>query len=254
MLDSKDSLVALADAIPWKRFAESFAKYYSKEGRPAKPIRLMVGLLILKQLENLSDERVVLQWKRNPYYQYFCGMNAYLPALPCDSTELVKFRQRIGTEGIEEIFAMSVSLHGKAVEEKQVIIDTTVQEKNVTYPTDGKLAIKMIHQLHRIAKEEKIQLRRTYIKEIKGHRISLRFFRHPKKIKKARSAMKRLKTIVGVLMRDISRNLTKEQLERYQETFDLFTKVSNQKMKDSHKVYSLHESHIYVIAKGKDHN
>jgi len=144
-------------------------------------------------------------------------------------------------------------LHGKASEEKQVIIDTTVQEKNVTYPTDGKLAIKMIHQLLRIAKKEQIPLRRTYMKEIKMHRISLRFFRHPKKIKKARAAMKRLKTIVGVLMRDISRNLTDKQLEMHKETFELFTKVTQQKMKDSNKVYALHEQHIYVIAKGKDH-
>jgi IS5 family transposase len=111
----------------------------------------------------------------------------------------------------------------------------------------------MTHHLHRIAKDEGIQLRRTYVKEIKGHRISLRFFRHPKKIKKARVSMKRLKTIVGVLIRDISRNLSEEQLNKYQETFDLFDKVTKQKMKDTHKVYSLHEQHIYVIAKGKDH-
>ena len=253
MLDSHDPLVVLADTINWEQFDDSFEKYYSDNGRPAKPIRLMVGLLILKQLENLSDENSVLQWKRNPYYQYFCGMTEYQPALPCDPTDLVYFRKRIGTEGVEKIFAMSVALHGKDAEEKQVIIDTTVQEKNVTYPTDGKLAIKMIHHLHRIAKAEGIQLRRTFIKEIKGHRISLRFFRHPKKIKKARAAMKRLKTIVGVLMRDISRKLTGKQLERHTETFELFTKVIQQKMKDSNKIYSLHEQHIYVIAKGKDH-
>lgn len=253
MLDSNDPLIALADTIHWELFEDSFEKYYSIEGRPAKPIRLMVGLLLLKQLKNLSDEEIIEQWKQNPYYQYFCGFHEFQIALPCHSTDLVYFRKRIGTEGVEEIFGMSVKLHGKAVEEKQVIIDTTVQEKNVTYPTDGKLAIKMIHQLLNIARIEEIQLRRTYMKEIKAHRIKLRFFRHPKKIKKARAAMKRLKTIVGVLIRDISRKLSEEELQKYQETFTLFNKITQQKMKDTHKVYSLHEQHIYVVAKGKDH-
>ena len=253
MLDSNDSLVALAERIEWDELESSFEKYYSDEGRPAKPIRLMIGLLLLKQLKDISDEELILQWKQNPYYQYFCGFGEFQIAYPCHPTDLVYFRKRIGKEGVEKIFEISVKMHGKDAEEKQVIVDTTVQEKDVTYPTDGKLAIKMIRHLHRIAQTEKIQLRRTYVKEIKGHRISLRFFRHPKKIKKARAAMKRLETIAGILMRDISRNLNEQKLSEYLKTFELFQKVIDQKQKDKGKIYSLHEPHIYAIAKGKDH-
>ena len=95
MLDSNDPLIALVDAIDWNYFEKEFTKYYSNEGRPAKPIKLMVGLLLLKQLENLSVENIILQWKRNPYNQYFCGMQEYKVELPCDSSELVYFRRRI---------------------------------------------------------------------------------------------------------------------------------------------------------------
>jgi len=254
MLDENDPLIALADAIDWRRIEKELEKYYDhSNGRPGKPIRLMAGLLMLKQLENLSDEDVVLQWKRNPYYQYFCGMNDYCSSLPCDSTELVKFRQRITQKGVDVIFSASVALHSEAAEEKRVIIDTTAQEKNVTYPTDGKLAIKIINRLHKIAKREGIPLRRTYIKEIKGHRITLRFFRHPKKKKKAVSAMKRLRTIAKILIRDLDRHFDDKQHKRYSEEFYLFMRVLLQKRTSRNKIYSLHESHIYAMAKGKDH-
>jgi len=253
MLDMNDSLIALANAIEWKNIEDSLSKFYDPiNGRPAKPIRLMAGLLMLKQLENLSDENVVLQWKRNPYYQYFCGMHDYQAALPCDSTELVKFRNRIGSVGIDAIFGASVALHPEAAEEERVIIDTTAHEKNITYPTDGKLAIKIINRLHKIAKREGIPLRRTYIKEIKGHRITLRFFRHPKKRSKAVGAMKRLRTIAKILIRDLDRHFDDKQHKQYAQEFYLFMRVLLQKRTSRNKVYSLHESHIYAMAKGKD--
>ncbi|MEA1914895.1 MAG: IS5 family transposase [Campylobacterota bacterium] len=253
ILDMTDPLIALANTINWNIFDKEFEKYYSNEGRPAKPIRLMVGLLLLKQLENLSDENIILQWKRNPYYQYFCGLDELQIIEPCHSTELVKFRNRIGTKGMEVIFGMSVALHGKEANEKQVIVDTTVQENNITYPTDGKLAIKIINHLHKIAKKESIQLRRTYLKEIKGHRISLRFFRHPKKRKKAKAAMKRLKTIAKTLIRDLDRNFNNSLHQKYAQSFYLYMRVLLQEKHTKNKIYSLHETHAYAINKGKDH-
>ncbi len=126
-LDQKDPLVLLAQALNWDAIESGLKGYYTENnGRPALPIRLMSGLLILKQLENLSDEELMLQWKRNPYYQYFCGESSFKNAPPCHATELVKFRKRIGALGVELIFSQSVALHPKAKEEKVVNVDSTV--------------------------------------------------------------------------------------------------------------------------------
>ena len=111
-LDFQDPLLQLASVIPWQEFETAFSQHYSPGvGAPNLSIRLMVGLLILKQLEDLSDEAVVLQWKRNPYYQSFCGLTEYQAKLPCHSTELVKLRQRIGTDGVTRIFQMLSLIH-----------------------------------------------------------------------------------------------------------------------------------------------
>lgn len=257
MLDSKDPLIVLADSFPWSKVENELAKFYTDKniGRPRKPIRLMVGLLLLKQLENISDENIVLQFKRNPYYQYFCGFIEYTPSIPCHSTELVKFRNRIGKDGLEFIFKCSIALHGDNAKESQVIVDSTVQESNMTFPTDGKLAIKIITKLLKIAKNENIKLRRSFIKEIKILRIQLRFFRHPKKLTKALGAMKRLRQIAMIVLRDIDRKFD-DNLElhsKYAQSFYLFNRVLKQVRNTPNKIYSLHELDAYAINKGKDH-
>jgi transposase, IS5 family len=99
-LSHRHPLYILANEIRWIIFEEAFAGLYSQEGRPAKPIRLMVSLLMLKHVRNLSDESVVEQWMENVYYQYFSGEKAYACGVPCEASDLVHFRNRIGVEGL----------------------------------------------------------------------------------------------------------------------------------------------------------
>lgn len=146
-LDRKHPLYILSNKIHWDVFETEFSRHYhAKKGRPCKSIRLMVGLLILKHLRNLSDESVVLQWTENAYYQYFCGMDAFSIASPCEASELVHFRNRIGEEGIELILKESILINNDDDDDNNHIgfIDSTVQEKNITYPTDSKLAKKLL--------------------------------------------------------------------------------------------------------------
>ena len=213
----------------------------------------MVGLCILKHMDNVSDEVIVKNWVQNPYYQSFCGEIEFQWKFPCDPSDLVYFRKRIGESGFEKILASSIVIHGERALEKEVCIDTTVQEKNITFPTDAKLYRKIISRCLKLAKKENIQLRRTYSKEIKQRKLECRFSGHPKNRVKARKAVKRLKTIAGQLIRELERKLPSETLESQAEEFALFHKGLNQKRGGKNKLYSLHESHVYCMSKGKDH-
>lgn len=196
-LSHSHSLYILANQINWDIFEEAFAKLYSDEGRPAKPIRLMVSLLILKHIRNISDESVVEQWFENIYYQYFSGEKSYACGAPCQASELVHFRNRIGEKGIELIFKESIRLNGKDGREQEATTDTTVQEKNITYPTDNKLHRKIIKKCIAIADKEDIEIRQSYTRTLKKLLMDQRFRNHPKNKGKAKKADKKIKTIAG---------------------------------------------------------
>lgn len=252
-LNPKHPLLRLTKQLPWGFLEQEFSPLYANIGRPAKPIRLMVGLCLLKHMENLSDEAVVRNWVQNPYYQAFCGETEFQWQLPCDPTDLIYFRKRIGPDGFEKILAASIALHGDAALEKEVCVDTTVQEKNITFPTDAKLYRKIIVRCWRIAREHGIALSRTYVKEVEQRRLELRFGQHPGKRALARKAQRRLKTISGRLLREIQRKLPADVPAHYAEDFALYQRVLNQKRSDKNKIYSVHEPHVYCMSKGKEH-
>lgn len=145
ILNPDHALVVLADKIDWQRFDESLADCYCPDnGAPAKDVRLLVGLHYLKHAFNESDESVVARWIENPYWQYFCGFTTLQHELPLHPTSLVKWRNRVGAETLIALLQETISLamREKLVSTRElehVTVDTTVQEKNITHPTDSKL-------------------------------------------------------------------------------------------------------------------
>jgi transposase, IS5 family len=253
-LNHSHPLFKLALTIRWNIFEDAFSKHYSAtQGKPAKPIRLMVSLLILKQVRNLSDESVVEQWSENSYYQFFSGEECFTPAPPCVPTELVEFRKRIGTEGCELIFKESIRVNGDDANDDNLSGDTTVQEKNITYPTDDKLYKKIIKECRSIANKEQIVLRQSYTKTVKELSTIQRFKKSKNGAKSARKASKKVKTIAGVLVRELNRKLPADSLSKHAGRLMLYEKVLMQKREDSNKIYSLHEPHIKCFTKGKEH-
>ena len=253
-IDDKHELVLLSEKIDWDYFEKEFSPLYSKTGNPSHPIRFMVGCLLLKHLYNLGDETLASAWIMNPYMQYFCGRVFFEHQFPCDPSNFVHFRKRIGEKGIEKIFSYSVRMHdAKTGTSNFVLSDTTVQENNTTFPTDAKLCKKVIDYCNKIAENEGIKQRQRYTKVSKQLVRNTYNGKHPKRAKLARKSQRQLKTIAMRLIRELERNFTAEQQEFYRESMELYTKAVTQKRNDTDKVYSLHKPFTRCIAKGKAH-
>ncbi len=252
-IDMNHELVLLSDTIDWNYFEKEFSPLYSNTGQPAMPIRLMVGCLLLKRLYNYGDETIPHVWIMNPYMQYFCGEAHFQHEFPCDPSDFVHFRNRIGGEGIEKIFSYSVKLHGKDAQSKQVLSDTTVQENNTSFPTDAKLAKRIIDKSNAIAVKEGVEQRQSYSRTSKQLVRDTYNSNHPKRKKKARKAGQKLKTIAGRVVRELQQKLPASVAPKYEQELALFKEVLTQSKDQSNKIYSLHKPFTACIAKGKAH-
>lgn len=257
-LNLKHTLAQLAEAIDWEYFDREFgATYCENVGRPGLPTRLMVGMSYLKYLYDLSDEASVEAFIENPYWQYFCGYEYFQTEFPCDPSSFTRFRNRIGEEGAEKLFQSTLkTAHQlgllRAQDCQRVIVDTTVQEKNISFPTDAKILFKMREKLVDFAQKAGIKLRQSYARVGKLLLLKQSKYAHAKQYKRARRTVKKLRTQLGRVIRDIQRKC-QEPSEELKNLLALALRLFRQKKEDSNKIYSLHEPHVECIAKGKAH-
>jgi transposase, IS5 family len=215
MVDPRHPLVVLTRRLPWAQIEQVLAPHFERKvrtagtvvsrdmlgeheaefgggfgrgGRPRLPIRLMASLLYLKNSFNLSDEELVARWSENVVWQFFSGMEYYEPRLPCDATQIGRFRSAIGEEGLEQSLKCTIetAVQIKAIkpaELERVIVDSTVQEK--------------------AAKAAGIALKQTFAAEGKALRRKAGGYAHAKQFKRLKKVVKRQRTILGVVMREV---------------------------------------------------
>lgn len=257
LLDPCHQLVKLSNSINWASLEEGCgASFHEALGRPGKSVRLMAGLLLLQHTFNLSDEEVVARFVENPYFQYFCGHKFFEHHLPCDPSSLTRWRKRLGREGCERILKLTIEagLKQHVLKEKdlsRVIIDTTIQEKNIAYPTDSKLYAKALEKMVRIAKEAKISLRQTYTRTAKRLAVMISRYAHAKQWKRMKKTLKHLKILMGRVWRDLKRKLT-PGMEGEAKIRNFLANVSRLvEPAQGHKLYSLHAPEVLCFNKGK---
>jgi IS5 family transposase len=262
IINLKHALVTLSKTVSWSFIEGKCGEVYADgPGMPPLPTRLMAGLSILKYTFDLSDEELCDRWVENPYFQYFCGEEFFLHELPFDRSSLTRWRQRMGEERVAALLqeSLSVAIRTGAMapqDTRRVIVDTTVQPKNVMFPTDAKLLHRAREKLVALARKMGLDLRQSYTRVGKFALIKHQRYAHAKQFKRAGKALRKLRTYLGRTIRDIGRQIVDdEQLQDiFRQPLHLASRVLNQKQKQVvKKVYSLHAPEVECIGKGKAH-
>jgi transposase, IS5 family len=268
LVDLRHALCVLEGKIDWKALETKFGSLYATGvGRPGHPIRLMVGLQLLKYIRDISDEELVAAWPENPYWQYFCGEQYFRHDLPIDPSLMTQFRHRIGAEGCEFILGLSVQtgLATKTIAASSlavVNVDTTVQDKAVAFPTDARLLNKARIAVVKLASQCGITLRQPYT--FKGQEAFVRSARyaHARQFNRAAAQTKKLRTLLGRVIRDTQRKAERMTLSAKAQTrlaklLRIANRIHSQPRvrteNDPPKIYSVHAPEVECIAKGKVH-
>jgi IS5 family transposase len=258
LLNERHPLVKLAQQIDWRSFDEHFGTYYSEgTGRPATSTRLMVSLHYLKYTHDLSDEAVLRGWVENPYWQYLSGMEFFCHEPPVNPSSMSRWRSRVGEAGGEELLRQTIEAGLrmgviKPSELRRVNVDTTVQEKHIRFPTDPRLYDRMRERLVMAARREGVALRQSYVRVGKRLLAQQSRYAHAKQWRRARRCTRRLRTILGRVIRDIERKVP-DPGEETGDLLGLARRLHVQERHDKGKLYSVHAPEVECISKGKAH-
>ena len=256
LIDPRHELVRLGQLIDWQAFESQWGpQFASTTGRPALPTRLMAALLYLKHAYALSDEDLVECWCENPYWQHFSGQRYFQFELPCDPSSLTRWRARIGEEGCEWLLAQSIAAAAKAGVLKRtslatVVIDTTVQDKAIAHPTDSRLLNRAREQLVKAAQADGIALRQSYARVGKQTEVQAGRYAHAKQFRRMRGQVKKLRTLLGRVIRDVQRKSGEMSLA-LQAKLATAQRLHAQRRDSKNKLYALHAPEVECIAKGK---
>jgi IS5 family transposase len=258
IIDLKHELVRLADKIDWDWIDGEIAPLFSDKGRPGIETRFAIGLLLLKHIYGLSDEDVCARWVENPYFQHFTGEEFFRHAFPHERSDLSHWRKRIGDK-LELLLAESlrVAHESGALATRhlaRVTVDTTVQPKNVTFPTDAKLLHAALKGLNRLARKHGVKLRQSYERLAKRAAMMAGRYAHAKQFKRHHREMRFLRTRLGRLVRDIRRKI--EGAAALEEAFAAplarADRIRSQRQRQrGWKLYSFHAPEVECIGKGK---
>ena len=286
MIDLRHPLAVLASRMPWSQIESSLAPVFahrdrkgrpsegadmfgptlavagagiSNAGRPRLPIRLMVALLYLKHAYNESDESLVERWAQDVYFQFFSGQVYFEPRPPCDPAQISRFRRVLGEAGVEQLLKTTIEAAVdmgavKKAEFERVIVDTTVQEKAIAHPTDSRLLEVAREKIVRLAKRAGIQLKQTHEREGRTLRRRAGGYAHAKQFKRLRTVLKRQRTILGRLLREVRRkmgSLADEARSKLDTWVQRAERIHRQRPKDKNKLYALHAPEAECISKGK---